>query len=257
MKKIFKIFIISLGYFTTIPVPYLKWEDKLNKYIPLFIPLIGIIIGTIFFGLIKFMEIAPISSLLQSSIIVVFFIFITGGLHLDGFMDTCDAHFSRREIPKKLIIMKDSNVGAFAVVFLLVLFLIKLTVINEVVLNNDLVYIVILIPIISRIYESLLLLNTRKAKDSSLQAMYGSLSKKYQLVYVLYIIVTIIIGSLLNELLFVLTLHTIAILYLLYYKRFAIKQFGGITGDVVGAYVEIVEVILWTGVLLYGILYWG
>ena len=121
MKKIMKRFIITLGFFTTIPVKYIEWEEDDTKYLPVFMPFIGLIIGGLLYIVYNLLIYFQLSSVFLAVAYVVYFILVTGGLHLDAFMDTMDAHFSRREIEKKLIIMKDSNVGAFAVVYLFVL----------------------------------------------------------------------------------------------------------------------------------------
>lgn len=257
MKKLIRRIIIAIGFFTVIPVPFIKWKDDDTKYLPLFIPLIGMIIGTIFYGLLFMIEQVEMSAFLNATIVVIFMAYITGGLHMDAFMDTCDAHFSRRDKEQKLIIMKDSNIGAFAALYLVLLILFKVAIVNELFINNYITVIVITIPVISRIYHSLLLLNTRFAKEDSLMNMYGKLSKKYQLIYLLYILMTFGFGYISGELLLVFGLHIMAIGYLIIYRRFALKQFGGITGDVIGAYIEIVEVLLLVGVLLYGTIYWG
>ena len=49
--------------------------------------------------------------------------FVSGFMHLDGYVDCCDAIFSRAPLEKKKQILKDSRVGAFAVIWVIVLFL--------------------------------------------------------------------------------------------------------------------------------------
>lgn len=253
MKKIFRLIILALGFFTTIPVPFLKWNEEDNKFLPLFIPFVGIIISGLFYGVLFILQLSDISILLQAIIIVSFFVFITGGLHMDAFMDTCDAHFSRRDMERKLEIMKDSNIGAFAALFLVVLLLLKVGFIYELLLHDvDLLFLVP-IPFISRFMQSVLLLNTRFAKEDGLARMYGSLPKKNQLYFILYIIIFVLYLYVTSYTYGVLVIF--AALYYIYYKRFAIKQFGGITGDVIGAYIEIVEVVMYAGIIIYGVAY--
>ncbi len=256
MNKIFKRFIMTIGFFTTLRVPFIEWNEEDNKYIPVFIPLIGVVISIFLYGVIWLIGNLYFSPLFSSMVIVVYFIFITGGLHLDAFMDTCDAHFSRRDIPKKLIIMKDSNIGAFAAVFLFVLLASKLVIINEIIIQNKLTNLILLIPIISRIFQSILLLNTKFAKEDTLASMYGKLSKKYQIFFILYLILVVAFGVLISELYNTIFMILIATIYLLIYRKVALKQFGGITGDIIGAYIEITEVLLFIGVLFNDFLLW-
>lgn len=82
-----------------------------------FFPLIGLVIGILETGWFWIARQLEISSLLYVSVAVVLPILVTGGIHLDGYMDTCDALFSYGDREKKLEIMKDSHTGAFAVIY--------------------------------------------------------------------------------------------------------------------------------------------
>jgi adenosylcobinamide-GDP ribazoletransferase len=254
MKKLWNRINLTLGFFTTLPVKYVEWTEEDNKYMPLFIPFVGIVIAVLFYLLLLLLNILDLSYILSSIIVVVFFIFITGGLHLDAFMDTCDAHFSRRDISRKLEIMTDSNIGAFAAVFFVVLMLVKFGVLHDLFLNDIPIYSLIIIPVISRLFQSLLLLNSPFAKEDGLARMYGSLHKKYQWYFLLYFALIIIVGVLLQQIILYSILVFVCALYMFVYKRFAIKQFGGITGDVIGAYIEISEVLLLITILIYTLL---
>lgn len=251
MKKLWNRINLTLGFFTTLPVKYVEWNEKDNKYMPILIPFVGIIISAIFYGVLCLLNLLPFSPVLKSIIMIVYFILITGGLHLDGFLDTCDAHFSRRPMERKLEIMKDSNIGAFAAVFFFVLMSVKFGVIYELFSNNVMITMFLPIPVISRLFQSILLLNSPFAKDDGLARMYGSIEKKMQWYYVIYYLIIIAMGYVLNHLGLYLILIGIAGIYLFIYRRFAKKQFGGITGDVIGAYIEIVEVLQLIGVLVY------
>lgn len=64
-------------------------------------------------------------SQLQAALLIVLMVVLTGGIHLDGFMDTIDGLFSGREREKCLEIMRDSRVGAFGVIGAICLLLFK------------------------------------------------------------------------------------------------------------------------------------
>ncbi len=256
MKQLGKSLLMTISFFTTIPMVYIEWDEKSNKYMPLFIPLIGIIIGGGFYLVLYVLNLVEISSFLSTALIVTYFVLITGGLHMDAFMDTSDAHFSRRDIEKKLVIMKDSNIGAFAALYLVILLLMKVALYNEVFLHEVPIHILIVIPFLSRFFQTVLLLNTPFAKDDGLAKMYGSLSGRFQLSLFVYVLLYIGYSMLFLSLYESIGLVCVAFLYFLIYRRFSLKQFGGITGDIVGAYIEIVEVLLVGGVVLYGMLLW-
>ena len=80
-----------------------------------YMPMIGLLIGIILYGL-YFIASRFFPPLVTSAIIIISYIFITGGLHLDGLADTSDAVFSYRSRERMLEIMKDSHIGTFGVV---------------------------------------------------------------------------------------------------------------------------------------------
>lgn len=121
-------FLIMLTFLTRIPIKYpfeFKEEDFTKAIV--FMPIIGLLVGGILFtvGLLDNYIDRPILALL----IVTAYIFLTGGLHIDGFADTIDGIFSHREQKRMLEIMKDSRIGTFGVIgiVLLLLFMIGLT----------------------------------------------------------------------------------------------------------------------------------
>lgn len=74
-------------------------------------PLVGVVVGAAAAAAVLFVR----DGLLVSLCAVVFPVAVTGGIHFDGFMDTCDALASHAGRERKLAIMQDSHAGAFAV----------------------------------------------------------------------------------------------------------------------------------------------
>lgn len=118
MRKI----LIAISFFTRIPI---KLKDVTSEEFydsMILIPIVGLFIGCILYGvsvlfsLIHFIE-------LQALLMVIAYIWLTGGLHLDGFADTTDALFSARDREKMMEIMKDSRLGAFGAIGLILLIL--------------------------------------------------------------------------------------------------------------------------------------
>lgn len=118
MRKI----LIAISFFTRIPI---KLKDVTSEEFydsMILIPIVGLFIGCILYGVsvlfsfIHFIE-------LQALLMVIAYIWLTGGLHLDGFADTTDALFSARDQEKMMEIMKDSRLGAFGAIGLILLIL--------------------------------------------------------------------------------------------------------------------------------------
>ena len=110
-----KSFFIGLQFLTRLKlVNQTEWDIYFGKSVVTF-PLVGLVIGA-FMALIYWLLVPYIPITLLALLLVVFEFLFTGGLHADGFMDTCDGLFSGRDRERKLEIMKDSRVGSNGVV---------------------------------------------------------------------------------------------------------------------------------------------
>ncbi len=106
---------MAWGCFTVIPCPYKKWDENARDHMLFALPFIGLIVGWLWYGVYLLLwKALAIPHLLAAVILAFFPMLLTGFIHIDGFMDCCDAIGSRRPQEDKLRILKDSHVGAFA-----------------------------------------------------------------------------------------------------------------------------------------------
>ena len=125
MKKLLKAFCMSFSMFCAIPTPFAHvWEDSVRSLMLVVFPFVGTVIGAIWAGAGVLMRYFGCPHLFAAAILTLLPYWLSGGIHLDGFMDCCDAVFSRRPLEKKREILKDSHVGSFAVMSLSMLLLI-------------------------------------------------------------------------------------------------------------------------------------
>lgn len=114
-----KSFLLMLSFFTRLPVPQMEFtEDRYKKGINT-LPLVGLVMGGILYVVSFLDRIVPAS--IMGVLLYFAYIMITGGLHLDGLADSCDALFSGRDKDKMLEIMKDSRNGTFGVLGLIII----------------------------------------------------------------------------------------------------------------------------------------
>lgn len=172
MKKYFKGFLMAVSMFTIIPLPHNIWDDEGGKHIMKFYPVVGLIVGLIWYGVYKVLQLLGASTMIAAAITMITPFIITGMLHLDGFMDVCDALLSRRSKEEKLRILKDSHTGAFAVIALAMLFIVNFASVYTVVDMNSNLLGLIFIPIVSRSLIGYLLLSKEAMKGSSLGAFF-------------------------------------------------------------------------------------
>lgn len=116
-------FMMAWGMYLAIPCPYKHWDDTLRAQQLVCLPLIGLIVGALWSLCAGLFALIGFSGLLAAAVLTAVPFLITGFFHLDGFLDCCDAILSRRDLPTRQKILKDSRVGAFAVICSGLLFL--------------------------------------------------------------------------------------------------------------------------------------
>lgn len=251
MMKLINAFIMALSMFTIIPMPYKKWDDDGVRHMMKLYPLVGLIVGLIHYVVYKITSIFNISTMLITAITMITPFIITGMLHLDGYMDVCDALLSRRDKKEKIRILKDPNTGAFAVISLAILFVIDFAATYTLVDNKVNIIGLIIIPIISRSLMGLMLLKKESMKESSLGSYFKKGTGKLDIV-ILYLFLLI---------------ASLSFIYFIGYKGFIVslfmilsaiisvnkstKELGGMSGDSAGYGLVISELI---GVLLLSII---
>lgn len=252
MKKYFKGFLMAISMFTVIPLPRYQWDDEGGKNIMKFYPVIGLIVGLIWYGAFRLLSLLGASIMVTTAITLIMPFILTGMLHLDGYMDVCDALLSRRNKEEKLRILKDPHTGAFAVISVVMLFIVNFsglyTVISNSIqgnsVNNNTSAIgLILIPIISRSLMGYLLLSKESMKGSSLGAFFKQGTGKVDRVILLssLIISSIILVFIFGTYGIIISLAMILISTFLVNK--AAKEFDGMSGDSAGYGLVIAETI--------------
>lgn len=107
----------ALSTYSTIPVPQFPWREENTRYSLCFFPAVGVFCGGALALLALLCRILGLGAAFFAALAVAIPLLISGGIHMDGFMDTVDALSSHRERERKLEIMKDSHCGAFAVMY--------------------------------------------------------------------------------------------------------------------------------------------
>lgn len=107
---------VSFGMFSAVPVPQPLWNEQNMRYALCTFPLVGVVCGAAA-GLWGWASSAwELPVLLRAAGFCLLPVWITGGIHLDGYADTSDALASYGDKEKRLSILKDSHCGAFAVI---------------------------------------------------------------------------------------------------------------------------------------------
>ena len=234
-----KQFILMIQFLTRLPVPVtLEVETEDFEKGIIYFPAVGMIIGAILFIAAK--TLMPFLDALTLAVIIVFLeVLITGGLHLDGLADSFDGLFSYRDRERMLEIMKDSRIGSNGVLALIFVLLAKTALINGLLMQNWLMPL-LLMPVLSRFMTVFASRISKYARPSGMGNFFiGKVSNGQ-----------VAIG--LGFTGFWLFLFAPALWWLLvpmafatwWFSRFCEGQIGGMTGDTLGANVELQEILL-------------
>jgi len=204
-----------------------------------FFPLVGMLIGLLLVFLRRIFYYLPVSSLVGDTLVLIVWIWLSGGLHLDGFADSVDGFLGGHNKEEILKIMKDSSTGAKGVVALVSLLLLKFVLLVEMplFLKDAALFFT---PTIGRwsMVIAAFLGNPARLKNSMGKLFIDYVSWRE----VIFASLTMAaIGILLFRLYF-LPLVIIGIGIVLLILKYCQKKIGGISGDILGAINEIVEV---------------
>jgi len=246
MKDILLGFVMSVGMFSVIPAPASAWNDKSMPYTIPFFPLVGVLIGGLWHlvisALTRFTPAYIYASFLCAAVIALCPFFLSGFIHADGFLDTADAVFSRRERQEKIRILKDPHMGAFAAVSLCVLVLLHFCAVMDLLPGLGApAPVFILLPVVSRCVSGLALMTLKPLSETGFAASFKKGTGAGHIAFVavtagICFIVAFISGGL-ACFIPVLTAVIFGVLTAIYLYR----QFGGVSGDLCGAIVVIGE----------------
>lgn len=116
---------MAWGNFSAIPCPYHKWHDDSRKAMLSMLPIVGIMISCITVAAWWILDMLGVPDILTGVLVTAVYFCTAGFIHLDGFMDCSDAILSRRpELEERQRILKSSDVGAFAVISLMLMLMV-------------------------------------------------------------------------------------------------------------------------------------
>lgn len=253
MKSIFYGLALGIQFFTVIP---LHQSFPMNRQTTTAMygtfPFIGLLIGTAVYSVMSGLMQLEFTPLFIAIVTILTSIVLTGGLHVDGWVDVSDAFFSYRDKEKRHEILEDPRTGAFGVISVICLLLAKVAVVYEIINRQpDHLWVIIFIPIVARMSVVFFFLNTPAMKEKGIAFYFKStVSMKGLSVWLTFYIVVLSVVSVISKQYALLGFILCALIVCLLLKRFVLKHFGGMNGDVLGALSEGMEVILWSIVLL-------
>lgn len=269
--------IIAVSMYSRIPMPTVEWTEERMRYVMCFFPVVGLaeglLVGLWFHAGMDVLGLAPWTVALVGTAVPIL---VTGGIHMDGFMDTMDGLHSYGSREKKLEILKDPHLGAFAAISLAVYLLLYLAAAGEYAAGlaaaprearMALYAVPTLFFVTERILSGLSVVRFPPAKKDGLAAGFAQAAKKRTDTLVLILWLVVCAGAVCAAGMLGFpgagymagAVGGVQLLVFLWYYRMSVRQFGGITGDLAGCFLQVCELasfgavaaLLKSGVLLH------
>ena len=231
-------FLAALRFLTIIPLPWRREvsPEEAGRSIVYF-PVVGVIIGLILVGLSWLLGLLLPSAVI-SVLLVVSLAAISGALHLDGFVDTCDGVAGHKTVEERWRVMQDSRAGAFGIIGVGCLLLVKYVSLNAVP-DSWLMQTLVLMPMVSRWAMVYAVFAYPYAKPSGFGTVFkqGARWPRFMVATVITLAVAVVLAQL-TGFVIMLAIWVIVVAMAAYLKG----KFGGLTGDTYGAINEVAEV---------------
>lgn len=239
--RVIKSFFIAFSIYSKIPMPQFEWKDEDMRYTLCFFPWVGLIIGGLMYLWMRcsiYFGVSVLSNILTATAIPII---ISGGFHVDGFMDTMDALHSYQSRERKLEILKDSHIGAFSVIMLLVYYLIYIGAYAQI-QSQEAFKIFCMGFFLSRILSGISVVSFPSAKKDGMLFHFASTAHEKIVKGFLYVQLILCLALMMwvNVKIAAVNVGVVTLVFI-YYRLKSMKEFGGITGDTAGYFVTVCE----------------
>ena len=245
---------VAFSTYSALPMPQFPWDEQHMRYAICAFPLVGVICGTLLILWQWICGLLGCGSTLFAAVAVCIPLLVTGGIHMDGFMDTVDALASRQSRERKLEIMKDSTCGAFASLYCGVYLLLTFGLLHELYAAEK-VWVLCPLYVVSRGLSAFCAVTMPSARKGGMLRAYTKDASKVTAVIV-GLAAAIFAGAGMAAISLLPALGAVgcALLTVLVYRMFAMKQFGGVTGDTAGFFLQLCELTMLLGAWMGGLL---
>lgn len=244
---LFETIAVAFSMFSALPVPQPEWNERNMRYSLCAFPLIGVFIGLCCRGWSRICTLLSLSPVFCGAGLCLIPVLITGGIHLDGYADTCDALASHAGIEKRQQILKDPRLGAFAVIRLCCWFLADFALWTALTELRTLAAIGIFS--LSRCLSGLALTTFRLREGSGLARRFAETADRARVRR--FLMATGLCFAVLLCASGAWLCLPVAAAVFLYYRHLCEKAFGGLSGDLAGWFLQTAE--LW---MLAALVFW-
>ena len=230
-----------------LPVPG-RDAEKMSRSLPWF-PLVGGLLGGILFGLGYSLSLIPsVWPGFSAGILLSASVILTRGLHLDGLADWADGFFGARDPKRVLSIMKDSSVGTFGILALILVMLLKWVALSRLINLGGMVFLLSAYVVSRTVQVALAVCLPYARSEGGTASPFVEGAKSVHLVWAFILSLLLVMGfnGVAGGILLLAGLILCALLGWWFFRRL-----NGVTGDLLGAASEMIE----TSLLLFAALF--
>ena len=244
MKQIWNGILVAFSLYSALPVPQVVWEKSTMRLALCFLPCIGIGIGLLEWGWFYLAGILGVTEFLYAVVAMLLPVAVTGGIHLDGLTDTCDALCSYADREKKLEILKDPHVGAFGVLWQTICLLLTAALFAQLYATSSQFPLVCFGYVAARALGGRAIVALPCAKNSGLAHLFADQADKKIVQWVLSIVwVLCCLGMILLRPVWGAIFGILSLIWVRAHRTICLRIFGGITGDLAGFLITTTELL--------------
>ena len=239
VRLMFETVVVTFGMFSALPMPRVDWTPRSMRWALACLPLVGFACGGALAVWLAVCRLLNLSGLLPAAGVCLCPLLVTGGLHMDGFADTCDALASHAEPARKQEILKDSHVGAFALIRVCMYLVAQLALASALAWDKTAALCMALGYVLERCLSGWAVAALPLAKNTGLAHAFASAADRTATARILAAagglsaLALVCIGRIPG-----LAMAAAALAVLAWYRRLALREFGGLSGDLAGWFVQ-------------------
>lgn len=244
MRDLFVSVGMAFSMFTCLPMPEMEWKEKNMKYMLCALPLVGLFIGSVLVVWQQMCDILGMGRWVYAAGLTLLPVVLSGGIHMDGFCDTVDALASHAPAEKKRAILKDSNAGAFAVIYTAAYFVAYFALCTEVNIRAISAFVLCMHQVLSRSLGALAGVVLPSSGQTGLLSAFKNASSQ-KAAFILLMCCSLSAGVMIGVSVISGIVCTLAaILCFVYVAVMSKKQFGGMSGDLAGYIITLSQLVM-------------
>lgn len=245
---------VAFSMYSRIPMPSVEWNEKNMRYALCAFPLVGIVQGTLCFAWGALSWVIPLPALVLAAGFTVIPLWVNGGIHLDGLADTADALASHAPKEKKLEILKDPHIGAFGVIALIVHILLMFALFTGFIPTVETMVALVGMFVLSRCLSGWAIVRWPLAKAEGTARSFHDGSAGAKAAFILAVWALLAVACLvISRGLVGGGMVMAAAMVMLSYRLMAMKNFGGVTGDLAGWFLQMAELAMLAVLVIGGL----